>query len=72
MPLTPDVNATVRFIVPYYQPQTGQQLMLVGSHPAMGAWSPKGGVMLKELPGHTWEGQVDMPITATSEAKVGA
>jgi hypothetical protein len=50
----------------------GQDVVLAGSHPALGAWSLDGAVRLSWTDGHVWCGSIDMPPNADFEYKVCA
>jgi hypothetical protein len=44
--------------------QPGEDVVLVGSHPALGSWSVNKAVALTWTDGHFWRGSIELPLAA--------
>lgn len=67
----------LRFTVPSFATQPGQQLVIVGSCAQLGAWNAAQGLSLKWHEGHQWDGflelqQQEVQVLETLEFKVRA
>ncbi|KAL6748274.1 hypothetical protein V8C86DRAFT_1176415 [Haematococcus lacustris] len=69
-PSSPPTSTSCHVSVPHYMATPGQQLLLVGSLPELGGWEAGQGLRLTPLPGHVWEGRVQLPIKAAGQAKL--
>lgn len=53
--------------------QPGEDVVLVGSHPALGSWSVDNAVALTWTDGHFWRGSIELPSSVGAiEYKVTA
>lgn len=54
---------------PPLQVHWGQEVVLVGSHERLGAWSVDAGARMAWSEGHTWSTSVELPLGADLEYK---
>ena len=47
-----------------YGTREGQELVLIGDHPALGRWNPGEGVRMTWSSGHVWTAEVELPCTS--------